>query len=117
MRGDQGPLNLRQEESRLCVHFHDGTDFQVPLNLGRVRGTLRMSSSPSQKMDMSTSVIGGFVACLLASSIPQDDISSALKEGSPEKTFSIQGAAAGQSRVSSEPWSQKQWLQMLPSPV
>ena len=54
-----------------------------------------MSSSPSQKMDMSTSLIGGFVACLLASSIPQDDISSALKEGSPEKTFSTQGAAAG----------------------
>lgn len=55
-----------------------------------------MSSSPSQKMDMSTSLIGGFVACLLASSIPQDDISSALKEVSPEKTFSTQGAAAGQ---------------------
>lgn len=76
MRGDQGPLNLRQEESRLCVHLRDRTeDFRVPLNLGRVRGTLRMSSSPNQKMDVSTSLIGGFVACLLASSIPQDDIS------------------------------------------
>ena len=118
MRGDQGPLNFKHEESRLCVHLHDGTeDFQVPLSLGRVRGTLQMSPSPNREMDVSTSpLVALWPLCLLPPSLKMTSAKPS-RGHLPREDHLHPGSGSRTEQGELRALESETWVQMLPSPV
>lgn len=107
---DLGLLNLRAK-CRLCTIFMRGqkTSFQVPLSLDRVGGTPQVSSSLNQKMDMEYIPHQWlFLACLLAFSTLQDDISQTSKMLPFQRRLPLhREAASGPRRVSLESQSDR----------